>query len=53
MNSRAVATGWPNGLPYQPSTMMGLLTPRPAMTRPGAQEASVAKPIAVSAGGRA
>ena len=53
MNSRTVATGWPNGLPYQPSTMIGLLAPRPAMTRPGAQEASVAKPIAVSAGGRA
>ena len=53
MNSPAVPTGLTNGVPYQPSTMIGLLVPRPAMTRPGAQEASVAKPMAVSAGGRA
>ena len=52
MNSPAVPTGLTNGVPYQPSTMIGLLVPRPAMTRPGAPEASVAKPIAVSAGGR-
>src|SRR5689334_15005265 len=53
MNSPAVPTGLTNGVPYQPSTMIGLLVPTPAMTRPGAQEASVAKPMAVSAGGRA
>jgi hypothetical protein len=35
MNSRTVATGWPNGLPYQLSTMIGLLAPRPAMTPAG------------------
>src|SRR5919108_3879354 len=46
--------GLPHGWPYQPSTICGPETPRPAMTRlPPASASTVAAAIAADAGGRA
>ena len=46
--------GLPHGWPYQPSTICGPETPRPAMTRPPPASASnVPAAIAAVAGGRA
>ena len=52
MNSRTVARGCSKSPPCQRPTTMGLLAPMPATIRPGANEARVAKPMAVRAGER-
>ena len=52
MNRRTYGTGGSNVRPCQPSITSGLDTPMPAKTRPGASDASVANPIAVSTGPR-
>ena len=53
MYSRVRASGFANGIPYQPSTTCGPDTPRPRMKRPPERWSSVIADIAVMAGWRA
>jgi hypothetical protein len=51
--SRVRASGFANGIPYQPSTTCGPETPRPRTKRPPQRWSSVIAAIAVAAGWRA
>ena len=53
MYSRVRASGFANGIPYQPSTTCGPETPRPRMNRPPERWSMVIAAIAVAAGWRA
>ncbi len=53
MYSRVRASGFANGIPYQPSTTCGPETPRPRMKRPPERWSMVIAAIAVAAGWRA
>lgn len=53
MYSRVRASGFANGIPYQPSTTCGPDTPSPRMKRPPERWSSVIADIAVIAGWRA
>ena len=53
MYSRVRASGFSNGIPYQPSTTCGPDAPRPRMKRPPERWSSVIAAIAVAAGWRA
>src|SRR3954447_8302541 len=51
--SRVRASGFANGMPYQPSTTWGPDTPRPRMKRPPERWSMVAAAMAVATGVRA